>query len=82
MIEWNKITDEEMRDGIISQLANKRDEMLRQAERCERDATTVKFYKKRMEDKSCARCSRRQAAHFQQAIDLLTEAPMPAKEET
>jgi hypothetical protein len=82
MIEWDKITDEEMRKVVVDRLMSGRDEMARQAERSERRASEPgAFYKARKEDEACAAYSRRQAGHYQQALDLLTAALMPAKEE-
>jgi hypothetical protein len=77
MIDWN-LSDEQMRDIVAQTLAGRRDEMAWQAEREERalkDRTIPA--RDRKESEACARYSRRQAAHYQQAIDLLTAAPMP-----
>ena len=79
MIDWDKITDEETRQDILRLLAERRDDAIRKAGRSEREAADlVRFLVKDRETfATSARYSRRQAAHYQQAIDLLTAAPMP-----
>lgn len=80
MIDWDNITDEEMRDNVAQDMTRKRDEYLKQAERSQKNAADQnRIYRHRREDEACARYSRRQAAHFQQAIDLLTASQMPEK---
>lgn len=80
MIDWNNISDEEMRANAVRCLSDKRIEYLRQEKR-ETDAINNAFTlpRRRLEAQACARYSRRQAAHYQQAIELLTAAPMPAR---
>lgn len=81
MIDWY-ISDEQMRDIVLDALASAKNEMVRQADRNEARAKDHgKGYRDRHESEACARYSRRQAAHYQQAIDALIKAPMPAKEE-
>jgi hypothetical protein len=80
MIDWDNISEEQMREIVVEVLANKRDEMLFQAEREEKSLGNrlARLSRgARRESEACARYSRRQAAHYQQAIDLLSAAPMP-----
>jgi hypothetical protein len=81
MIDWDKITDEELREAVLGDLRDRVSVFVRQAERKERDARRPDRAGDRRESEACARYSRRQAAHFQQAIDLLAAAPMPPKDE-
>lgn len=79
---WNA-TDEQMRAAVVRELTGRRDEMEYQAERGERDAEDIsRPIRDRCESEACARYSRLQAAHYQQAIDLLAAAPMPQTEES
>lgn len=82
MIEWDKIGDEEIRADVIQALTEKRVMYERQAAREAADAASPRTLSRmHSEHEACARYSRRQAAHYQQAIDLLTAAPMPPKDE-
>ncbi|MGK3981240.1 hypothetical protein WMF38_57115 [Sorangium sp. So ce118] len=80
MIDWD-LSDEQMREAVVTGLTRQRDEMTFQADREERALRerTVRA-RDRAEAEACARYSRRQAAHYQQAIDLLTKAEMPEVE--
>lgn len=78
MTYWDDISEEQMRSTVVEALTDKRDEMLRQSERSDQSAKDAAWtYFRRREREACARYSRRQAAHYQQAIDLLSAAPMP-----
>lgn len=81
MINWD-LSDEQLRSVVVGHLQKHADEMTFQAEREERALAerTVPTHDRR-ESEACARYSRKQAAHYQQAIYLLTAAPMPASEE-
>jgi hypothetical protein len=81
MISWNA-SDEQMRAAVLADIRSMIGQMTRQAERNEASAADRNRRRAdREEDRACAMYSRRQAAHYQQAIDLLTAAPMPAKED-
>jgi hypothetical protein len=80
MIDWNNISDDEMRANVVQDLIGRLDTYERQAERCEIARTnSTKSY---LDNQACARYSRRQAAHYQQAIDALSKLPMPAVDST
>ena len=82
MSDWNKITNDEMRADVVRALTEKRVMYERQAAREAADAASPRTLSRmHSEHEACARYSRRQAAHYQQAIDLLTAAPMPPKDE-
>jgi hypothetical protein len=79
MIDWN-LSDEQMRDIVLDALTSAKNEMVRQADRNDARAKEHgKGYRDRHESEACARYSRRQAAHYQQAIDALSQWPMPAR---
>lgn len=83
MIDWNNISDEEMRAEVLLFIRKKRDEYNYQADLdAEFAANEENAANRRERAASCAGCFRRQAAHYQQAIDLLTAAPMPERSET
>jgi 8-oxo-dGTP diphosphatase len=76
-----EIDDERMRSYVVQVLEEKRDIYRRQADRS-RDAMAKSAIRAtRSDEKECVAFSDRQAAHFQQAIDLLTAAAMPPKDE-
>lgn len=75
---YGEPTDEHMRELILRELSRRRLELLERADQMEGSAGDAYF----SEDlrRTCATRVprlRRQAAHYQQAIDLLTAAPMP-----
>lgn len=82
MSERIELTDEQMRDVVLKEMSNAFSLYDRQAAREEKAVADAKLpARERREAEACARYSRRQAAHYQQAIDLLTAAPMPPKDE-
>lgn len=79
MIDWSNITDEEMRAEVVSDIESTRAEWITRAQHDETDLrnhhlTYDEAHQERLTTR--ARMARRQAAHYQQAIDLLTAAPM------
>ena len=79
MIDWT-IDDEEMRGHMLDRARAHLAEVIQIAARSEREAQDMTAAGQRKEASACAAYHRRAAQHVQQAIDLLTAAPMPAKE--
>lgn len=78
MTEWDKITDEQMRVFLLEDLRRMLAACKRLAERSESEAARpgLPLFRRKNETQ-CTVYARRQAVHCQQAIDLLTAAPMP-----
>jgi hypothetical protein len=75
---YGEPTDEHMRELILRELSRQRLTMVDSADSLERRATDAYWSDdKRAGFAARAVSHRRQAAHYQQAIDLLTAAPMP-----
>lgn len=74
-------TDEHMRELILRELSRQRLALLERADSLERRAR-VGDWDEEYREAGLARAvsHRRQAAHYQQAVDLLTAAPMPPTE--
>jgi hypothetical protein len=78
---YGEPTDEHMRELILRPLSRERLELLERADWMERKTADAHFSDEQRADAAArARRCRRQAAHYQQAIDLLTAAPMPPTE--
>lgn len=74
-------TDEHMRELILRELSRQRLALLERADQMDRNAGDA-YLSEDLRRTCAARAPglRRQAAHYQQAIDLLTAAPMPPTE--
>jgi hypothetical protein len=82
MDKWNGISDEDMRAEIRGELSSLMDEWIKRAEHNEHEAAKwIGRFRGVAPAKQFAERCRRQVAHYQQAIDLLTAAPMPPKDE-
>jgi hypothetical protein len=81
-MNFDDITEDDMRAHVVERLKLDTDNWLRQATSDEELLSdTRRRVAWRRQDEAHARYSRRQAAHFQQAIDLLTAAPMPKRDD-
>jgi hypothetical protein len=75
---YGEPTDEHMRELILRELSRRRIEFLGLAEQPEGKARDMYFSDGiRLDAASRAASHRRQAAHYQQAIDLLSAAHLP-----
>jgi hypothetical protein len=75
---YGEPTDEHMREIILRELSRQRLTMVQSADNLERRSGDVYWSDAhRFSFAARAVSHRRQAAHYQQAIDLLTAAPMP-----
>jgi hypothetical protein len=75
---YGEPTDAHMRELILREMSGKRLALLDLADRLERWAAAAYGPEgNRIDAATRAARHRRQAAHYQQAIDLLTAAPMP-----
>lgn len=74
-------TDEHMRELILREMSTERLGLLERADWMERTTASAHFSDEQRAAAAAraGRC-RRQSAHYQQAIDLLTAAPMPPTE--
>jgi hypothetical protein len=81
MIDWDSIGDEGMRRVVLLRLEDGAKQYADQADRCDDRVAKGTSVRDRRDAEACARYSRRQAAHYQWAIDLLTAAPMPERSE-
>jgi hypothetical protein len=73
MIEWSRFDDDRIRCALISEMRTRRDSEKAESERIRKVVTNWTP----AEVEQIARGHARRAAHYQQAIDLLTAAPMP-----
>jgi hypothetical protein len=80
---YGEPTDAHAREVILRDMSRQRLALLELADRLERKAADAYLSEgQRFDAATRAARHRRQAAHYQQAIDLLTAAPMPPVDPT
>jgi hypothetical protein len=81
--DFRNLSDDERRRLLIEELEHQRDVMLERAASHRRHAESERSHERGDGDGFLAWAAAydRQAAHYQQAIDLLSAAPMPPKDE-
>lgn len=80
MSRYGEPTDEHMREVILRELSRRRLELMERVDHLDGRAREETFDERRIDYVARAASHRRQAAHYQQAIELLTAAPMPPVE--